>query len=67
MVTKGAIFPELLTVQEAADLLKLKPYTMREKIRDGRVPSVKFAGRTYVLKDELIKQLEIAKRGGKTK
>jgi excisionase family DNA binding protein len=69
--TKAGGFPDLITVKEAAALLRLKPYSMWEAIREGRIPHTRLGRRIYVLKDELAKQLraaiEMPKTGGKSK
>jgi excisionase family DNA binding protein len=36
---------ELLTVEEAADLLKVHPNTIRNAIRDGRLPAIRLGAR----------------------
>jgi excisionase family DNA binding protein len=70
VATKAAAFPELLTVREAASLLKVTPATMWDQIREGRIPHTRHGRRIYVLKDALAEQLRartaMPKTGGKT-
>ena len=40
---------DLLTVEEAAELLKITPYTIREMIKRGEIPAAKI-GRFYRIK-----------------
>ena len=40
---------------------------MRDKIRDGRIPSVEIAGRIYVIKEQLAKLIARAVDKEKTK
>jgi excisionase family DNA binding protein len=41
--------PNYLTVQEAADLLRVTPRTIRNRITDGLLPAKKIAGSRKVL------------------
>jgi excisionase family DNA binding protein len=64
MGTKVTAFPELLTVREAAELMKVKPDTVWGQVKAGRVPHTRHGRRVYILKAELAKQLRAASRKG---
>lgn len=38
-------FPELLTVDEAADVLKVTPHQMKELLRNNRIPFIRIGER----------------------
>jgi excisionase family DNA binding protein len=44
---------ELVTVPEAADLLRLKPSTVRDWILKRRIPFVKLGGRVFLQRSNL--------------
>ena len=43
-----------LTLQQAADLLKLHPVTVAERAADGRIPAAKIGRRWVFVEDDLI-------------
>lgn len=45
--------PQLLTVREAATLLKIQPDTLRHWLCDRRLPFVKVGGRTMLKRHDL--------------
>lgn len=46
---------ELLTVEEAAELVKVHPNTIRNAIRDGRLPAIRLGARIIrIRKAELV-------------
>ncbi|MDN4519606.1 helix-turn-helix domain-containing protein [Mycolicibacterium austroafricanum] len=50
--------PELLTINEAAALLRVHPRTVRRFIEDGRLPGYQLGGRVVrVRRDDLTKLL----------
>ncbi len=49
---------ELLTVDDAAKILRLRPATVRRMARDGRLPAVRLARGWRFLEDDLRRWLE---------
>lgn len=49
---------EVLTVEEAAELLRFAPYTIREKARDGQIPGRKIGGEWRFSRRRLLEWLE---------
>lgn len=49
--------PALLTTEEAADLLRVHPETLRRWVREGKVESVDLPGRTVRLRRVDIERL----------
>jgi excisionase family DNA binding protein len=49
-----ATLPEVLTVEEAARLLRLNPATVRKLIREGRIPHGKVGGKYRLSKARLL-------------
>ncbi len=49
-----ATLPEILTVKEAADLLRINPATMRKLIREGRIPHAVVGGQYRLNKTRLL-------------
>lgn len=49
---------EILTVEEAAAMLKVHPVSVRRYIRDGQIKSVKMGKRWRILRSEIIKALK---------
>ena len=47
---------KIYTVKEAAELLKLKPKTIRRYCREGLIPALKF-GSHYRITEETIKEI----------
>jgi excisionase family DNA binding protein len=54
--------PQLLTVEEAATMLRLTPATVRMWARDGRLPSYKMGYRTLVDVSDLQRFIAAQKR-----
>jgi excisionase family DNA binding protein len=52
--SKTPTHPIFLTVNEAAEMLRVKPRTIYEMVSDGRIPFRKAGRRTIFLLDELI-------------
>lgn len=42
--------PDLLSTEEAAELLELHPNTIKSMIADGRLPASKYGGRNWKIK-----------------
>jgi excisionase family DNA binding protein len=49
---------EVLTVEEAAQLLRFAPYTIREKAREGQIPGRKIGGEWRFSRRRLLEWLE---------
>jgi excisionase family DNA binding protein len=49
-----AALPEVLTVEEAAQLLRLNPATVRRLIREGQIPHGKVGGKYRLSKARLL-------------
>ncbi len=49
---------ELLTVQDAARILRLSAYTVRQMAREKRLPALRVAGRWRFLEEDLRHWLE---------
>lgn len=52
----------ILTVEAVAELLKIKPNTVRIKINKGEIPAHKFGGRWYVIHSELVEAIRKASK-----
>ena len=48
--------PEIYTVEEVAEALRLHPYTIRRLCREGRIPGVKF-GRQWRFEKKQLEEL----------
>jgi excisionase family DNA binding protein len=48
---------ELLTIEEAADYLKLTPYTVRRYLREGKLPGLRVGGQWRIGREDLAKKL----------
>jgi excisionase family DNA binding protein len=57
MVTKTAERPELLTLNELADYLRIGRRTAWQLVTDGTVPAVKVGGQWRILRAEVDAQL----------
>jgi len=53
--------PELLTLQEACDLLKVHPNTLREWDRNGSLPAIRIGAKRVrrYRKEDIIKYLQV--------
>jgi excisionase family DNA binding protein len=50
--------PPLLDVEEASELLHLRPATLREWVLKRRIPFVKLGRRVFFKRDQLLKLIE---------
>jgi excisionase family DNA binding protein len=48
---------ELLTIEEAADYLKVTPFTVRRYLREGKLPGLKVGGQWRIGRDDLTDKL----------
>lgn len=48
---------ELLTIEEAADYLKVTPYTVRRYLREGKLPGLRVGGQWRIGREDLAKKL----------
>lgn len=54
--------PNLLTAAEAAEVLRMTPWEIRRKIRDGKIPATK-PGRAWLIdEDDLAAYIDAHKR-----
>ena len=54
---------DIMTINEAADYLRMHPQTLRDKAKDGEIPGKKIAKRWLFSKRELLAWIE--KKNGK--
>ena len=52
---------QLLTVEEVAEKLRKRPFTVRRLLREGKIPAYKMEGTWLVRSDDLIKYIEAQK------
>lgn len=58
METKLSGLPELLTIRQAAKLIGLTAYTIREKARTGQIKAIR-EGKSYLIpKSEIVKRMK---------
>lgn len=55
-----------LTTKEAAKILKIKPVTIRKKIRKGKIKATKKENRYFILKSEINKIIKIYEKNPQT-
>jgi excisionase family DNA binding protein len=46
MGARGLVMEDWLTIKEAAEILRLSEHTVRDQVRDGKIPSMKLGHRT---------------------
>lgn len=60
-------YPDILTTEEVCEILRVKPLTVYEYIKSGRLPAIRIGKRYRIEKSKLIEFLEAASTGGEQK